>query len=339
MPTNNLLNLTPLYQRRVFRSHRKVDSHEQVARELADHDLIWRGEAVDTELCKADIDQLQIMTLQYGAEVIVRPRPFQGFALMQMILSGGVEFESDRRKVCMSVGDTALIAPKKDIRMSWQPNSRLLILKIPHTLLREVHPPKRSDDIAVDLPPVFVLPNSVSAYWNILMQSLLSSLSLPGGGTATHGQWIAHFERSVAAFLLEQLSPQGMAAHTAQAMDAPHAPLSGSVPADIDRKLEMLERYMRNKLSAPVSLLDLARSIGVSARALNLICHRHHGASPMDILRNLRLDAAHERLQQSGDTNVTETAFEFGFGHLGRFSAYYNHRFGELPRETLTKRH
>src|SRR5450830_1694754 len=129
MSMSQSLNLSPLYQRRVFHSHRKVDSHEQVTRELAEHDLVWRGSAVDTELCKANIDKMQIMTLQYGAEVMIRPRPFEGFALMHMILTGGAEFEADGRKACIVEGDTALIAPKKDVRMSWQPNSKLLILK------------------------------------------------------------------------------------------------------------------------------------------------------------------------------------------------------------------
>jgi len=35
--------------------------------------------------------------------------------------------------------------------------------------------------------------------------------------------------------------------------------------------------------------------------------------------------------------NVTAIALDHGFGHLGRFSAYYRQRFGELPRETAAR--
>ncbi len=58
----------------------------------------------------------------------------------------------------------------------------------------------------------------------------------------------------------------------------------------------------------------------------------------MELLRNLRLDAARQRLLSERSSSVTDVALEFGFGHLGRFSAYYRSRFGELPRQTLLER-
>ena len=58
----------------------------------------------------------------------------------------------------------------------------------------------------------------------------------------------------------------------------------------------------------------------------------------MELLRHRRLDAARARLRMQHDASITETAFEFGFGHLGRFSQYYFERFGELPRQTQMQR-
>jgi transcriptional regulator GlxA family with amidase domain len=54
----------------------------------------------------------------------------------------------------------------------------------------------------------------------------------------------------------------------------------------------------------------------------------------MELLRNLRLDAVRARLLTDASASITDTALAFGFGHLGRFSAYYFSRFGELPRDT-----
>ena len=106
------------------------------------------------------------------------------------------------------------------------------------------------------------------------------------------------------------------------------------VGAGKSQRLAMLEKYIKARLSAPLALAGLAHAAGVSVRPLNALCHQVHGFAPMDLLRNMRLDAARERLIVQPDANITDTAFEFGFGHQGRFSAYYRERFSELPKHT-----
>ncbi|MFB9123776.1 AraC family transcriptional regulator [Paraburkholderia dipogonis] len=96
--------------------------------------------------------------------------------------------------------------------------------------------------------------------------------------------------------------------------------------------------YIDSRLCAPISLEDLARAASMSSRALNILCHRHHGVPPMKLLRNLRLDAARARLLGDASASITDTALALGFGHLGRFSAYFFSRFQELPRDTRRRR-
>ena len=331
--TVHALSLEPLYRRRVFQSTRKVDCHAQVANELSEHDLFWKGDDVDTVLFKAAIQQLQIFMLKYGAEVIVRPRLFNGFALVHMTLSGTAEIESDGQKVCIPQGKTALIAPKRNLRLWWQAGSEQLILKVPLALFEELS--ALGQPGPANMPSLFLLPQQAAPHWDLLIQSLLRVLALPGQSEG-HGEWIRHFERSAAQFLLSQLTStvQPVLGVCGSAQLAASESGDSLVGAGKLQRLDMLERYIRTRLCAPLALADLASAAGVSVRALNALCHQQYGVAPMDLLRNIRLDAVRERLLTHPGANITDTAFEFGFGHLGRFSAYYRERFGELPKQT-----
>jgi AraC-like DNA-binding protein len=322
--TSAALNLSPVYQGLVFQSDEKVASHAHVTSALAEHDLQWRRGTVDAQLCKVRVNRLQLMALRYGAEVEVRPRPFDDFSLVHMSLKGTVEFDTDGERIALPHGRVAIIAPKKNMRMLWGEGCEQLIVKIPNGLLRELRGQTPGHRDGPALPPGLVLSPTFGAQWELLLHSLLNIAALPAHETG-YSAWIDHFERNVALFLLTQYQ-QGAAA----------VPASAPAPVADDRgagkRLDALERYMRAKLGAPVALADLAQAAGASVRSLNILCQRHHGVSPMELLRNLRLDAAHAQFAARPGASVAEVALEFGFGHPGRFAGYYKERFGRLPK-------
>lgn len=109
-----------------------------------------------------------------------------------------------------------------------------------------------------------------------------------------------------------------------------------SVPPSQGRDLARLSRlvlYVQSRLGAPLSLEDLARAANLSARGVNLLCQRHYQLSPMELLREFRLEAVRARLLAEPALPIGEIAMLYGFGHLGRFSQYYKARFGVLPTE------
>ena len=77
---------------------------------------------------------------------------------------------------------------------------------------------------------------------------------------------------------------------------------------------------------------DFARAAGVSVRTLQSSFKRDRHVTPMQYLRNLRLDAARARLLAG--TAVSEAALDTGFSHQGRFAQYYRSRFGHSPSST-----
>ncbi len=78
---------------------------------------------------------------------------------------------------------------------------------------------------------------------------------------------------------------------------------------------------------------QLAALSGVGVRALQAGFQRTYDRGISRFLRELRLDQVRAELLR-GERLVSDVAADYGFNHLGRFSAYYAERFGEQPRAT-----
>ena len=85
---------------------------------------------------------------------------------------------------------------------------------------------------------------------------------------------------------------------------------------------------------------DIASSLGVGVRALQLAFQAHRGMTPTAYLRQIRLAQVRERLLDGADDDtVTDIAFAHGFFHLSRLAQQYKAQFGEAPSDTLRARH
>lgn len=322
--------LAALYSNPVFQSDVRVEAHDQVARELTDHELRWKSGAPDAALFKGELDRLRIYALRYGPEVEVSARPFEQFSLVHTSLGAGAEIECDGQRLWVAEGRTAVLSPRERIRLRWSPGSQQFIVRVPNSLLLE------AGGLEADSRPLltsgFLLPRALESQWDLIAHSLLNVLSCSDNG-AVHANWVGHLERNLALFLLLH-QPTDDTPLPAPLQAALHSPSAPEPTTGGTRRIDALVAYIESHLSAPVSLEDLARAAGTSGRTLNALCHRHFGISPMELLRNARLDAVRLRLFLDPSASVTETALEYGFGHLGRFAGYYAARFNELPSDT-----
>lgn len=122
--------------------------------------------------------------------------------------------------------------------------------------------------------------------------------------------------------------------------------IHGSIEAPGDEKpvpaawlrVRMAEEYMRARSDEPLSMDEVAREVGVGLRSLQLAFMEVRAMGPRDVLLQMRLERAHERLCAAGPSDtVTSIALDCGFAHLGRFPAAYRVAYGELPTETLAR--
>ncbi|WP_018389191.1 helix-turn-helix domain-containing protein [Ancylobacter sp. FA202] len=106
-------------------------------------------------------------------------------------------------------------------------------------------------------------------------------------------------------------------------------------PERITRGLNMACDYIDANLDGRITLSDLERVSGLSARSLQYAFRATFNRSPMQWTTDRRLEKVRERIlsARTGDT-LTAIAGAY-FTNLGDFSHSYRARYGELPSQTL----
>jgi AraC family carnitine catabolism transcriptional activator len=100
----------------------------------------------------------------------------------------------------------------------------------------------------------------------------------------------------------------------------------GNDPAQAARAL------IECSLDEPLSIPQIAARVGCSTRNLQRLFRESFGQSMRDLRDDLRMAAAHQRVQQT-DLPLTEIAISCGFSSLAAFSRRYRHRFGVPPSQ------
>lgn len=110
-------------------------------------------------------------------------------------------------------------------------------------------------------------------------------------------------------------------------------PQAVAAPCAVPGSVRRAEEYMRTYADQPVTVEDLAVHAGCSERALHNAFRSFRQKSPMTVLRDLRLEGAHEDLK-SGEAAIADIVSKWGFSNPGRFAKLYTEKFGRKPSET-----
>jgi AraC-like DNA-binding protein len=97
------------------------------------------------------------------------------------------------------------------------------------------------------------------------------------------------------------------------------------------RYLQRAEAFMRENIHNAVTLDNIADAAGCSARALQRMFKEYRDTSPMHVLCEYRLSAAHEAILSGSARNVTDLAIHLQFSNPGRFSSLYRNAYGMSP--------
>ena len=88
--------------------------------------------------------------------------------------------------------------------------------------------------------------------------------------------------------------------------------------------------FMKQEMHRPLTVREVANAVNMSASAFAHIFKATTGASPLQFLKQLRMEQAN-RFLLSG-TNVSEAAGKVGYASLSHFICEFKRYFGEPPK-------
>ena len=107
---------------------------------------------------------------------------------------------------------------------------------------------------------------------------------------------------------------------------------------DVRVEVAQLCEFFRANLKAPISLTEMGRRSGLSARVLQYSFQKAFGLRPKEWLRKQRLHAARAILLKPMQIiSITARAYEFCFASPSDFAHRYKLEFGETPSDTIKR--
>lgn len=319
--------LIDLPERQLFASRDLLQTRSLVGAVMKPHDLKVHGakQQVNARMHHMAFGGVSLNRLKYGAEVEIEPGPLDDFYLIQMPLTGHALITSGNQHIGSDPDIASVLSPSDSTVMRWSADCDQLMVRIDRMLV----------DRAIGALSGRLEPETVRFQlgfrwrecvpWRCLVQYLNECASHPFDA-AQYRLMVGHIEQLVVSTLVGT---------------QPHDMREAKVPrcaAVLPRHVKRVQEFLRANATEPITADQMAIVAGVSLRSLYAGFKQYCGVSPMQYLRELRLEAARNALLNEPDCNIASIAMRWGFGHLGRFSIEYKQRFGESPSQTLRRR-
>ena len=269
--------------------------------------------------------------IRLGGTVQIQPGLLRDFYLIQIPAKGYADIEYGGKHIRITPSKWSLLSPVEPVLIGWSPDCELLEIKIERlaleTMLAELAGVTVVEPLEFDLE--FRREGGRAASLQQLVSYICNQLELPR----------SPIDRSAACSRLEDfllaMILDSQHHNYSEVMDRQSSGAGQLLPGFIQRAIE----YMESHADETVRLADIAAASGRSVRVLNAGFRKYQHLTPMEFLRDRRLDNARAALKKATDSSVTVTqvAHQWGLHHLGRFARNYKKRFGESPSTTLKR--
>lgn len=302
---------------RLFESSDLDETRERISRVMQPHRLEPAGkEPARSYMDFVKLGGMGLGAISFGGPMHVNVESIDGYYLLMFCLKGSADVRTVDTVFSVDRSTAVLCSPGTPFDARLSADCEQFVLRIDAASFRPalgVPTMRVAPRIAIDSPSL--------RGWAAQLRALTRSPALLECARSSAGV-AAHMEHLLVTLLADALP----------ALLVDHKP---AIPAFVKRA----EAFIRANIGEPLQLEEIARAAGVSARTLRERFQSAHGVSPMQYLRDVRMERARESLLQAGTRGrIADIALACGFLHFGRFSAAYAKVFGESPSDTLRRR-
>lgn len=110
------------------------------------------------------------------------------------------------------------------------------------------------------------------------------------------------------------------------------------LPQTKQRVITAVGRYIKQTNRYPQTITELCKITHVSRRALHYCFEQGLGVSPIQYIRDCRLNEIRRiLLKDKKEITISDLALDFGFFHISTFNNHYKQLFGETPTQTIQR--
>ncbi|MGW1420785.1 AraC family transcriptional regulator [Bradyrhizobium sp. TM239] len=313
--------------RSIFSSADADEMVSMTSRLLSPHKLLVRDRgAFGGRLVQSQFASLSLSHLVYGTELEVRAESMgDDVFLLAVLLSGESVTRQGGQHVVTNCDVGCILTPNTSFSTEWSPDCSKILIKVDRRRAER----ELSRLIGQDLrrPLRFEMEVAFGSDHIRTLRTLVDVMRAEASASVIGPERLPIHRSLEAAFVSTLLLSQP---HNYS--DILNHRRSAAVPWYIRRAEEFIKRHS----SRPVSLTEITNAAGVSARSLQVGFQKFRGVSPMEFLRDYRLDQVRNEIEAAGGKGlVREFACAAGFTNMSKFARSYRARFGQTPRETL----
>jgi AraC-like DNA-binding protein len=318
LPVSLQIEPTALRKYRYFESTDVDDTRQRIATVLQPHRLMPGPSQPghSAYMNYARLDNLAFGSLGYAGAMSVEAGELGDYYLVILTLSGYADVSVGSRRLIAGQSQGVVVGPSTRFGGTFSGDCEQFFVRIDKQAMLA-----HSGFDHLQMEPTIDLSRPELAPW-------LAQLRLLTGSPETVS--LAQRDRRIAVEierLLVMLLLAGQPHHSQE-----RAQTSVLLPRTVRRA----EAYISEHACEPLTLADIADAAGVPVRTLLHSFRRFRDISPMQRVREARIERSREMLMRAGDADrVADIALSCGFVNLGRFASVYREKFGEAPSDTL----